>query len=172
MLATHLREKHGARLPEGIAVQDWGVTYDEIGALLLARRTDDGRRAGRREIYAAGRSMAAIFSKGRARTNILIRRINRSYATLCLRKAALDLGYHPYPVPAATLSRNYPNPDGVERSGCAYCGYCMRYGCMIRAKAQPTNTFDACAGEEEEFYAAHGMPGAPRDPSRWQGTGI
>src|SRR5271165_5946992 len=30
MLATHLREKHGARLPENIAIQDWGVTYDEL----------------------------------------------------------------------------------------------------------------------------------------------
>src|SRR5215469_4987850 len=42
--------------------------------------------------------------------------------------------------PAATLSQSYRNPDGVSRSGCAYCGYCMRHGCMIGAKAQPTNT--------------------------------
>ena len=54
-------------------------------------------------------------------------------------KAVRDLGYHPYPVPTATLSRTYTNPDGVTRSGCAYCGYCSRYGCMIGAKAQPTN---------------------------------
>src|ERR1700692_3786604 len=31
VLATHLREKYGAgKLPENLAVQDWGVTYDEL----------------------------------------------------------------------------------------------------------------------------------------------
>jgi gluconate 2-dehydrogenase alpha chain len=29
-LATYLRGKHGARLPENIAIQDWGITYDEL----------------------------------------------------------------------------------------------------------------------------------------------
>src|SRR5262249_5314575 len=55
-------------------------------------------------------------------------------------KATLELGYHPFPTPAATLSRTYQNPDGISRPGCAYCGYCSRFGCMIGAKAQPTNT--------------------------------
>jgi gluconate 2-dehydrogenase alpha chain len=55
-------------------------------------------------------------------------------------EAAKSLGYHPYPVPAATTSRAYTNPDGVSRSGCTYCGYCETFGCMIGAKSQPTNT--------------------------------
>src|SRR3984893_4857618 len=29
-LATHLREKFGSKLPDGLAVQDWGLTYDEL----------------------------------------------------------------------------------------------------------------------------------------------
>jgi gluconate 2-dehydrogenase alpha chain len=62
-----------------------------------------------------------------------------SYAATLFEKAARDLGYHPYPIPTATLSRNYTNPDGVSRAACAYCGYCTRFGCMIGAKAQPTN---------------------------------
>src|SRR5258705_3642048 len=63
-----------------------------------------------------------------------------TYLTAQFAKAARELGYHPFPTPAATLSQNYRNPDGISRSGCAYCGYCQRYGCMIGAKAQPTNT--------------------------------
>jgi len=43
-------------------------------------------------------------------------------------------------VPAATLSEAYTNPDKISRMGCAYCGYCVRFGCMIGAKAQPSNT--------------------------------
>ena len=50
------------------------------------------------------------------------------------------LGYRPHTAPAANLSETYKNPDGITRPGCAYCGYCERFGCMIGAKAQPTNT--------------------------------
>jgi gluconate 2-dehydrogenase alpha chain len=65
--------------------------------------------------------------------------------------ATRKLGYHPYPVPAATLSRPYRNPDGVARTGCAYCGYCERFGCMIGAKAQPTNTLVPVLARHKNF---------------------
>src|SRR5260370_32913580 len=55
------------------------------------------------------------------------------------RDAAKSLGYHPYPVPAATTSQAYTNPDGISRPACVYCGYCERFGCMIGAKAPPPN---------------------------------
>ena len=55
-------------------------------------------------------------------------------------KAATQMGYHPFPLPAANLSQAYTNPDNVSRPGCVFCGYCPNYGCMIGAKAQPTNT--------------------------------
>jgi gluconate 2-dehydrogenase alpha chain len=56
------------------------------------------------------------------------------------REATRSLGYHPHPIPSATISQAYTNPDGVSRPGCTYCGYCERFGCMIGAKAQPSNT--------------------------------
>ena len=59
------------------------------------------------------------------------------YATI-FESASKSLGYHPYPNPAATLSTDYTNPDGLTRPACVYCGFCERYGCMIGAKAQPT----------------------------------
>ncbi len=43
-------------------------------------------------------------------------------------------------MPSANLSAAYKNPDGVTRPACQYCGFCERFGCMIGAKAQPTNT--------------------------------
>jgi gluconate 2-dehydrogenase alpha chain len=61
------------------------------------------------------------------------------------------LGYHPYPTPAATISETYRNPDGVTRPGCAYCGHCQRYGCMIGAKAQPTNTLLPVLAKRKNF---------------------
>ncbi len=44
-LRTHLTQKHGAaKLPADLAVQDWGVTYDELEPLLLEIRTVDGHQ--------------------------------------------------------------------------------------------------------------------------------
>jgi gluconate 2-dehydrogenase alpha chain len=63
-----------------------------------------------------------------------------SYFASLFNKATLELGYHPYPIPSAALTRTYRNPDGVERPACLMCGYCSRYSCMIGAKAQPSNT--------------------------------
>jgi gluconate 2-dehydrogenase alpha chain len=61
------------------------------------------------------------------------------YATI-FSEATKKLGLHPYPNPAALNSASYTNPDGITRPGCLYCGFCDRFGCMIGAKAQPTNT--------------------------------
>ncbi len=63
------------------------------------------------------------------------------YFSALFRDAAKSLGYHPFPGPNATLSEAHTNPDGVFRPGCVFCGFCNMYGCMIGAKAQPTNVF-------------------------------
>ncbi|MDE3197473.1 MAG: GMC family oxidoreductase, partial [Acidobacteriota bacterium] len=45
----------------------------------------------------------------------------------------------------------YKNPDGVSRAGCAYCGYCERFGCMVGAKSQPTNTLMPVLSKKKSF---------------------
>jgi gluconate 2-dehydrogenase alpha chain len=137
-LASFLREKFGARIPENVAVQDWGITYDELepyywrSEQLIGVGGKAGNLQGKRvdggNVFEGSRSHEYPNPSHKL-----------TYATTVFEKAVRDLGYHPYPVPTATLSRNYTNPDGVSRPACAYCGYCTRYGCMIGAKAQPTN---------------------------------
>ena len=75
-------------------------------------------------------------------------------------QATKELGYHPYPAPAATLSQQYTNPDGVSRAGCQYCGYCMLYGCMVAAKAQPDEYPDARPAAIEELRRPSRVLGA------------
>src|SRR5438132_11257859 len=65
--------------------------------------------------------------------------LKHSYASSMFEASVRRLGYHPYPTPAANLSEPYKNPDGIMRGACQYCGHCQRYGCMVCAKAQPTN---------------------------------
>jgi gluconate 2-dehydrogenase alpha chain len=139
-LLSHLKEKYGAaNLPEHHMVQDWGFTYDELEPYYWRAEQMMG------VCGKAGNLNGALVEGGDPfegpRSHEFPNPPHKmSYFPTLFRKAALDLGYHPYPIPTATLSQNYRNPDGVERPACMYCGYCSRFGCMIGAKAQPSNT--------------------------------
>ncbi len=138
-LATTLREKHGAKLPADLAVQDWGVTYDELEPMYWRAEQMMGICGKAGNIRGQRIEGGNIFEGPRSHEYPNPPH-QSTYLMTLFQKGARDLGYHPYPTPAATLSRTYQNPDGITRSGCAYCGFCTRYGCMIGAKAQPTNT--------------------------------
>ena len=45
-------------------------------------------------------------------------------------RAAKKLGYHPFPAPMAILSQ--PRPG---RSACVNCGFCLGFGCEVKAKS-------------------------------------
>ena len=133
-------EKYGAkRLPADHSIQDWGVTYDEMepyytrAERMLGISGKAGNIRGKKivggNIFEGWRSAEYPTSP----TKI-------PYFSALFGDAAKALGYHPYPSPAANLSEPYTNPDGVSRSACFYCGFCERFGCMVGAKAQPTNT--------------------------------
>jgi gluconate 2-dehydrogenase alpha chain len=139
-LRSRTVEKYGAaRWPEDCAIQDWGITYNELepyyarADLLLGSCGKAGNLRGQRieggNIFEGPRS--AEYPNPPNKT---------AYFCSLFQDAAKSLGYHPYPNPSATLSRAYTNPDGISRAGCSYCGFCERFGCMIGAKAQPTNT--------------------------------
>ncbi|MBI3666343.1 MAG: GMC family oxidoreductase [Acidobacteria bacterium] len=150
-LATHWREKYGrAPLPEELAVEDWGVTYEELepcywrAEQMMGVSGKAGNLRGR--LIEGGN----VFEGPRSQ-EYPTPPLKSSYLSTLFRKAALDLGYHPYPAPAANLSESYTNPDGISRPGCAYCGYCERFGCMIGAKAQPTNTLLPVLARKKNF---------------------
>jgi len=44
------------------------------------------------------------------------------------------MGYHPFPIPAATASRAYKNIYGSTINGCVYCGFCSSHACEMGAK--------------------------------------
>jgi gluconate 2-dehydrogenase alpha chain len=138
-LRSRTIEKYGAkRLPEDHAVEDWGLTYDELEPhyarvdSLLGISGKAGNLQGQKieggNIFEGWRSAEYPTPP----TKI-------PYFSTLFGEAGKKLGYHPYPTPAATTSQAYTNPDGVSRAGCFYCGYCERFGCMVSAKAQPTN---------------------------------
>jgi gluconate 2-dehydrogenase alpha chain len=139
-LLSHITEKYGRnRLPRDHAIQDWPLSYDDLEPYYdrAERMMGISGKAGnlRGRLIEGGN----IFEGPRS-AEFPTPPMKMPYLAAMFREAARSLGYHPFPLPAATTSVPYTNPDGIARGGCAYCGYCERYGCMIGAKAQPTNT--------------------------------
>jgi gluconate 2-dehydrogenase alpha chain len=137
---SHIIEKYGRnRLPEDCVVRDWPVTYDDLEPYYerAERLMGISGKAGNLN----GRKIEGgnIF-EGSRRSEYPTPPMKMPHLAALFRDATHSLGYHPFPLPAATTSVPYTNPDGIARAGCSYCGYCERFGCMIGAKAQPTNT--------------------------------
>jgi gluconate 2-dehydrogenase alpha chain len=150
LLSTTL-EKYGAKaLPEDHAIRDWGITYAELETYYTRAEKMMGisGKAGnlRGQLIAGGN----IFEGPRSE-EYPTPPMKTPYLAALFRDAVQRLGYHPYPLPAATTSVAYKNPDGVSRAGCAYCGYCERFGCMIGAKSQPTNTLLPVVSRRRNF---------------------
>jgi gluconate 2-dehydrogenase alpha chain len=139
-LASELRAKHpGSKVTENVTAQDWGVTYDELESNYYRAEQMMGVSGKAGNLRGAKVEGGNIF-EGQRQHEYPLPPHKTSYAAALFRTAAIESGYHPYPLPAATLSQTYKNPDGITRAGCAYCGFCTRFGCMVGAKAQPTNT--------------------------------
>ncbi|HEY6372600.1 MAG TPA: GMC family oxidoreductase [Candidatus Acidoferrum sp.] len=139
-LLSNTIEKYGAdRLPEDHSIQDWGVTYDELERHYMRAEVLLGISGKAGNVRGKQMEGGNIFEGWRS-AEYPNPPVKIPYFSALFRDAAKEFGYHPYPIPAATISQVYTNPDGIARAACTYCGFCERFGCMIGAKAQPTNT--------------------------------
>ncbi len=151
VLATHLREKFGAsRIPPDCTVRDWGVTYDEFedyywrAEQLMGTSGKAGNLNGK--LIPGGN----IF-EGPRKQEFPNPPLTPTYTMTFFYKAALALGYHPYPIPSAIASQNYTNPYGVSRPGCFYSGFCIDHGCKSGAKAMPSSVLLPALENEKNF---------------------
>ena len=139
-IRTRTIEKYGAkRLPEDCDISDWGITYQDLEPYytraehLIGVSGKAGNLKG--TLVSGGDPFDGPHSADYPNPPMKMPHLAEMFRT-----ATTSLGLHPFPAPAATISQPYTNPDGVYRLGCVYCGYCERFGCMVGAKAQPTNT--------------------------------
>jgi gluconate 2-dehydrogenase alpha chain len=124
-------ERYGAgRLPANHSIQDWGITYTELEPFYTRAE---------RLLGISGKTGLDPF-EGPHSEEYSTPPQKMAYFPALFSDAARSLGYHPSPTPSANLSTTYRNPDGIVRPACQYCGFCERFGCMLGAKAQPTNT--------------------------------
>jgi gluconate 2-dehydrogenase alpha chain len=130
-------ERYGkSKLADGLTVQDWGITYEELEPFYD------------RFEKIAGTSGKAGNLKGEkiAGGNVFEGPRSSEYPTPPLKKTrwleiyekiTLGMGFHPFPVPAGNISEAYVNPLGVRMAPCTYCGYCEFFGCGNWSKSSP-----------------------------------
>jgi len=126
-------KRYGVRaLPEGSALVDWPITYDELEPFydMVERRYGISGKAG--NIAGAVQSGGNPYEGARSREYPLppLRRTGYSER---MAEAARGLGWSPFPTPASIRSQPY---DG--RGACAYCGSCTWNGCRAGAKGLPS----------------------------------
>ena len=135
---SHNEQRYG-RLAEGMTVQDWGVTYDELEPYydkfeyLCGISGRAGNLGGRKQ--AGGNPF-----EGPRQRDYPNPPMEMTYAPTLFADAARNLGYQPFPCPSANMSRAYTNPLGVQLGQCSYCGFCEKYACGNYSKASAQTT--------------------------------
>ena len=139
-----------SHIPDDMYLRDWGISYAEMEPYYdrFERTAAVSGKAGNLR----GKKVAGgnVFEAARANEypNPPLKTI---LSAQMFSDTATQMGYHPFPRPAANSSRPYTNPDGATYGGCQYCGFCQRFGCEANAKASPHITVVPAALKSPNF---------------------
>ena len=136
-IRSRMEARHGKNFfPEDCTSQDWGVTYDELEPYYdqFEHIYGVGGKAGNLngEIHPGGNPFEG--PRSREYPNPPTRSTPQG---AMFAKAARDLGYHPFPGPAAAMTRDYMNLYKVMLGECQRGGFCSSHACAAGAKANP-----------------------------------
>jgi gluconate 2-dehydrogenase alpha chain len=139
-LRSHIEQRYGKKfIPEDMAIQDYPVTFEELEPHFdhFEKVCGAAGTAGnlRGTIKAGGNPF-----EGSRSEEFPSAPLPPIYSSQLFAKAAGELGYKPFPLPAANSSRAYTNPYGVRLGPCNMCGFCDRFGCFLYSKAAPQTT--------------------------------
>ena len=109
----------------GAGFADWPITYQELEPYYTKVEW---------EVGVSGLAGASPFDPPRSKPFPMPPLPVKSSGVL-MERGARKLGLHPYPAPMAINSVLYRN-----RPGCVHCGFCMGFGCEVRAKSSTLNT--------------------------------
>ncbi|MFC4278091.1 GMC family oxidoreductase [Achromobacter aloeverae] len=150
-LRSHYEERYGKKfIPENMTIQDFGVTYDEMeehfdkGEYLMGTSGKAGNLNGK--IVEGGNPLEGARKRDYPNPPL----VNTLGAQL-FEKAAKEVGFHPYPAPAANASQPYTNIYGVRLGPCNFCGFCEDFGCYMYSKASPQTTILPVLLKKENF---------------------
>jgi gluconate 2-dehydrogenase alpha chain len=120
-IRSALAEKYGAKaIADTMTIQDWPVSYDELEPHYdrFDRLCGVSGQAGnlRGKLITGGNPF-----EGPRSNDYPNKAIKTGTGPAIFSDAAKSLGYHPFPVPTATSSAPYVNPEGITLGACEYC---------------------------------------------------
>lgn len=134
-------ERYGKdKIPDGMTIQDWGITYDEMEKY-YDRFEKTAGLSGEPDPLGPKRSSEKFPTPP----------LKETPPIRLFKEAATNLGYHPYQVTAGNLSEKYENPDGEVINQCQYCAFCTHYGCDFGAKSDALVTVIPTAEKTGNF---------------------
>ncbi|MFT3988700.1 GMC family oxidoreductase [Aestuariivirga sp.] len=136
-LKSYVEENFGAKIiPEGMQLQDWGVTAAELDPFhaKFERVAGIAGKAGNLngKIQEGGNPFEAPRS-----TDYPMPPMKNTWDSELFAETARKMGYHPFPRPSGHASVPYVNDYGMQMGPCNYCGFCERYGCNNYSKSSP-----------------------------------
>ena len=152
-LRSHYAQRYGESfIPEGMTIQDTGLTWDEIEPH-YARFEDiagvsgeagniGGKLTGRGNPFEGARSSAYPLPA-----------FGRNAGGLFFEEKAAAAGYHPFPVPVANASERHTNPYGATLERCVLCGHCPGFACAYGAKGSSLTTVLPALRDLDNFEA-------------------
>ena len=139
-MRTHYEQRYGKNfIPKDMTIADHGVTYAELEPFYDFAEQVFGvsGKAGNinGKLVAGGNPLEGARTK-----EFPLPPLEYNYGATLVEKAMRDVGFHPYPTPAANASAPFTNPYGVRLGPCNFCGFCEDFGCYMYAKASPQTT--------------------------------
>ncbi len=136
-LKSYVEETFGADIiPEGMQIQDWGVTAEELEPYLARFERVAGISGKAGNINGKIQEGGNPFEAPRS-SDYPMPPLKNTYDSELFADAARKMGLHPFPRPSANASEPYVNEYGMQLGPCNYCGFCERFGCMNYSKSSP-----------------------------------
>jgi gluconate 2-dehydrogenase alpha chain len=137
---SHIEERYGKKfIPSEMTIQDYPVSFQELEPHFdhFEKVCGVSGTAGnlRGQLQSGGNPFEGARSDHYPTPPLPPIESARRFAN-----AAAQLGYKPFPLPAANSSVAYTNPYGVRMGPCNLCGFCERFGCFMYSKAAPQTT--------------------------------
>jgi gluconate 2-dehydrogenase alpha chain len=136
-LRSRIEERYGKKfIPPDMTIQDYPISFEELEPHFdhFEKVCGVSGTAGnlRGKLQAGGNPF-----EGPRSDEYPTPPLTPVYNAQLFANAAAQLGYKPFPLPAANSSIAYTNPYGVRLGPCNLCGFCERFGCFMYSKAAP-----------------------------------
>ncbi|GBQ23173.1 gluconate 2-dehydrogenase [Acetobacter estunensis NRIC 0472] len=150
-LRSNVIARYGRKfVPEGMHLQDYGVTYEELEPFFDKAEKVFGTSGEPYRINGKIVGKGNVFSPSRSDA-FPLPALKDVYTAYLFRGAAERVGYHPYSLPAANASGPYTNPYGAQMGPCNFCGYCSGYDCYMYSKASPNVNIQPALRQDAGF---------------------